>query len=72
MGLTRRALTSVVAPDGATADALATALNVLDVARGSDLIRRFAGCEARIVTLEKGESHSWTSPGFGPMMRRSR
>jgi thiamine biosynthesis lipoprotein len=69
MGLTRRVLTTVVAPDGATADALATATNVVGPDRGLALVARFAGSEARIVTLENGTPIACASPGFARMMR---
>lgn len=69
MGLTRRVLSTVVAPDGATADALATATNVAGPERALELVARFAGSEARIVTLENGTPIACASPGFARMMR---
>jgi FAD:protein FMN transferase len=69
MGLTRRVLSTVVAPDGATADALATATDVVGPERALALVARFAGSEARIVTLENGTPRACTSPGFARMMR---
>jgi thiamine biosynthesis lipoprotein len=72
MGLTRRVLSSVVAPDGATADALATATDVVGPELGLALVARFAGSEARIVTLENGRPRACASPGFARMMRADR
>lgn len=69
LGLTRRVLTTVTAPDGATADALATATSVVGPERALDLVARFAGSEARVVTLEDGRAIACASPGFARMMR---
>jgi FAD:protein FMN transferase len=43
LGLTSRRQATVVAPDGATADGLATALTVLDEERGAALLKAFPG-----------------------------
>ena len=48
LGLEQGVRAIVVAPDGATADALATAAGVLGPERGVTLIARMRGCEARI------------------------
>jgi len=48
MGLTSRREATVVAPDGVTADGLATALTVLDDERGARLLRSFPQAAARL------------------------
>jgi thiamine biosynthesis lipoprotein len=48
LGVTGRRQATVVAPDGATADALATALTVLDDARGAVLLGAFPGVVAEV------------------------
>jgi thiamine biosynthesis lipoprotein len=49
VGLTDHSLVTVVALDGMTADALATAISVLGPDRGLRMARRFRGTEARIL-----------------------
>lgn len=48
VGLTTAATATVVAPDGATADALATALTVLGPARAREVLARFPGVSASV------------------------
>jgi thiamine biosynthesis lipoprotein len=48
LGLTHRRRATVVGPDGATADGLATALTVLDDARGAALLAAFPGVTADV------------------------
>jgi FAD:protein FMN transferase len=48
LGLTTRRQATVVAPDGATADGLATALTVLDDARGAALLKSFPDVVAAV------------------------
>jgi len=48
MGLTSRREATVVAPDGVTADGLATALTLLDDERGARLLRSFPRAAARV------------------------
>src|SRR5213076_1582645 len=66
MGLTSRREASVVAPDGVMADGLATALTLLDDARGARLLqsfrRRGRGCG---VTACRSPSRART-PARGP------
>ncbi len=47
-GLTNRLRVTVQAPDGATADALATAVSVLGAERGRALVARFPGASVRL------------------------
>ena len=48
LGLTDRSRVTVVAPDGTTADALASAVSVLGPRRGLRLVRRTPGAAARV------------------------
>src|SRR5688500_14078283 len=49
IGLTNSATVAVIARDGMTADALATAVSVLGPAKGVELIKRTPGTAVRIV-----------------------
>jgi thiamine biosynthesis lipoprotein len=69
--LTRRTAASVIAPDGMTADALATALCVLGPDAGLALIAATPGTHARITTLESGGFKSCESPGLRALMLRA-
>jgi thiamine biosynthesis lipoprotein len=70
LGLTRRVQASVVAGEGATADALATAFCVME----EDGVRRFLKsqpiAEARVESLiDGGRSRVWESRGFARLAR---
>ena len=55
LGLTSRVQATVIAPDGATADALATAVSVLGQKRRHKLVAQFPGCTlVRLQTREAG------------------
>jgi len=64
LGSTRRAQATVVAPDALTADALATALCIMDVREGLALIEALAGIEARVVVSGDGGPVACDSSGF--------
>lgn len=71
LGVTSRALASVLAPEGATADALATAACVL---AADDALARIAGIEgaaARIVVERDGAFTACASERWPPMMPAS-
>ena len=53
MGLTTRRRAVVIAPDGATADGLATALVVLDDSAGAALLRGYPGVVAEVRVMSK-------------------
>jgi thiamine biosynthesis lipoprotein ApbE/formylglycine-generating enzyme required for sulfatase activity len=55
LGLSDQALVTIVAPDGATADALATAVSVLGPEEGSSLIEGTPGAAGRIVRGPQGK-----------------
>jgi thiamine biosynthesis lipoprotein len=62
--LTVRAGASVIAGDGMTADALATAMTVLGPERGLELAVRL-GVQARVVSMEDGRGHVYATENFG-------
>lgn len=64
LGLTRRVQATVIARDGATADALATALCVLGRDRAADTLARFPGVEALIIEGTPEGAAEFRSPGF--------
>lgn len=65
LGLTNRTAVTVIAPDGATADALASAVSVLGAERGLAAIEQFDNVSAAVVTFRPdGESIVRESPGF--------
>jgi thiamine biosynthesis lipoprotein len=64
VGLTDHSLVTIVAADGATADALATAVSVLGPQQGLKLVEKLPGVAARIVRapqgkVERHESSRW-------------
>ena len=61
LGVTQRSSSTVIAPDGMTADALATAVSVLGPERGRDLVEKVDGAAAMIVWLEDGEPKTMRS-----------
>ncbi len=65
IGVRHAGTVTVIAPDGATADALATALSVLPAESGLRLVERMAGVEARISrTSTDGKAALIESGGF--------
>jgi thiamine biosynthesis lipoprotein len=64
LGVPGPAAVTVIAPDAATADALATAASVLGPEAGPTLIARFPGCMARFTWREGGTTHARTTPGW--------
>lgn len=64
LGLERRIAATVIAPSGAVADGLASALCVLGAERGIALVESLGGIEARVVTLEDGRIVPCESSGF--------
>ncbi len=84
MGVTHRASVTVIAPDAATADALASALSVLGPEAGFDLLTSFPGTSALMeFKTEDGGRCVWTDgfpmppptlseieiPGSGPIQK---
>lgn len=64
LGVTHQRNVTVIAPDGATADWLATACSVLSVKKSLKLIRTMPNCEVLIAEVQKGKLKKWQSAGF--------
>ena len=64
MGLSTRAGASVIAADGMSADALATAASVFGPRAAASLLARFPGCEARVIAVGGGDLERFESVGF--------
>ena len=68
LGLTHRVTVSVVAPDATTADACASAANVMGPERGLAWIESTSELEARFTTVENGTVRACQSEGLHRMM----
>jgi len=64
IGLTRRSSVTVVAPDGTTADGLASAVSVLGPQRGFELIEQIPGTGALLVQVEGDQVRVYQSARF--------
>ena len=64
LGLTRRSNVTVIAPDGLTADSLASAVSVLGPERGLKLIESTCGTAALVVELHDGKPRTFASKRF--------
>jgi thiamine biosynthesis lipoprotein len=64
LGLTDRSSASVLATDGTTADAMASAVSVLGREKGMELIARTGGVEALLVTQSDAGVQATKSRGF--------
>jgi FAD:protein FMN transferase len=64
LGLTHQRNVTVIAPDGATADWLATACSVLSVKKALKLIKKTRNCELLMLEMRKGKLKKWQSKGF--------
>ena len=71
LGVVDRCSVTVVADDGAKADALATAVFVLGPERGLALVGSVKGANVLIVRSENGASKTYESPGFRTQPRAS-
>ncbi|MBX9656210.1 FAD:protein FMN transferase [bacterium] len=67
--LTTRRQVTVVAPDGSTADALASALSVLGRERAESVLGQFREVEAKIDELTENGWKAWTSAGWDRLPR---
>jgi FAD:protein FMN transferase len=70
MGLTERKNVTIIAPDGATADWLATACSVLSVKKALKLIKSMPNCEVLIAKIKDGKILQWQSKGFQSYFQR--
>jgi len=64
IGLTRRRNVTALAPDGTTADWLATACSVLPWRRSLHLIRKLPGTALLVTEMKNGKISRKSSPGF--------
>jgi thiamine biosynthesis lipoprotein len=64
LGLTRRSSVTIIAPDGMTADSLASAVSVLGPERGIALVEATERAEALLLWREDDELRSARSSGF--------
>ena len=64
LGLTHQRNVTVIAPDGATADWLATACSVLSVKKALKLIKSMPNCEVLILEIQSGKLRKWQSEDF--------
>jgi FAD:protein FMN transferase len=64
LGVTHQRNVTVIAPDGATADWLATACSVLSVKKALRLIKSMPNCELLMAEIQKGKLKIWQSGGF--------
>lgn len=70
LGHTEQVQVSVIAADGADADAFATALNVMPIAKAKELVESRPGLEAVIIWLNEHETvDRWASSGFNDYLK---
>lgn len=67
IGLTDQREVTVLAPDAATADALASAFSVLSPRKCANLLRKYPDVYYRILRNENGVVKSYISDGFNPI-----
>lgn len=64
LGLTHQRNLTVIAPEGATADWLATACSVMSVRKALKLIKTMPNCELMMLEIRRGKLKKWQSKGF--------
>jgi FAD:protein FMN transferase len=64
LGVTHQRNVTVIAPDGARADWLATACSVLSVKKALKLIKSMPNCELLMAEMRNGKLKMWQSEGF--------
>src|SRR5690606_14119115 len=69
IGLTERVGVTIVAPDCMTADALASAVSVMGMHKGLELVSAVDDVAARIVTLDDGTPTVTQCPRFADLPR---
>lgn len=69
LGGTRQVQVTVIAPDGISADALASALNIMDPESGIKLTDKLEGVEAYIEEAGKNGIKTWKSKGFDDFVK---
>lgn len=71
LGLENHARAIVIGPDGATADALSTALSIQGGAVGLAVVARFSGVEARLEESAGGGGIVRSTPGFARFVQKN-
>ena len=69
LGLTHRRNVTVIAPDGAQADWLATACSVLSIKKAMKLVKKYPNVELLILENRKGKIKYWQSTGLSKYFR---
>ena len=69
LGLTHRRNITVIAPDGAQADWLATACSVLSIKKAIKLVKKYPNVELLILENRKGKIKYWQSSGMSKYLR---
>ena len=64
LGVTHQRNVTVIAPNGETADWLATACSVLSVKKALRLVESMKNCELLMTEIRKGKLKTWYSDGF--------
>ena len=64
LGLTHQRNVTVIAPDGAMADWLATACSVMSVRKALKLVKTMPNCELLMLEIRKGKLKKWQSKRF--------
>jgi FAD:protein FMN transferase len=70
LGVTHQRNVTVIAPDGAIADWLATACSVLSVKKALRLIKSMPNCELLMTEIRKEKLRMWQSEGFERYLER--
>jgi FAD:protein FMN transferase len=69
LGLTHRRNVTVIAPDGAQADWLATACSVLSIKKALKLVKKYPNVHVLILENRKGKIKHWQSKGLSKYLR---
>ena len=69
LGLTHRRNITVIAPDGAQADWLATACSVLCIKKALKLVKKYPNVDVLILENRKGKIKHWQSRGLSKYLR---
>jgi thiamine biosynthesis lipoprotein len=64
LGVTHRRNVTVIAPDGAQADWLATACSILSIKKAMKLVKKYPNVELLILENRNGKIKQWQSSGF--------
>lgn len=70
LGLTHQRNVTAIAPDGATADWLATACSVLSVEKALKLIESMPNCALFMAEIQRGKLKMWQSKRFKPYLEK--